>query len=106
MKIFKIILVIIIISLLSFGGLKAYNYFKQWEANRFSEINMLRTNQDLMLKKVTTLSESITRIVNDVIKTTVEAKPDKTYAGLKDEIIELRKDEEANKDEIEKLSHE
>jgi len=103
MKYIKIALVIVIIAVLSFGGLKGYNYFKQWEANRFSEINMLRTNQDLMLKKVTSLSESITRIVNDIIKTTVEAKPDKTYAGLKDEIIELRKDEDANKDEIAKL---
>jgi len=105
-KTFKIILVIVIIAILSFGGLKAYNYFKKWEADRFSEINMLRTNQNLTLKKVTALSESITRIVNDVIKTTVEAKPDKTYAGLKDEVIELKKDEEANKDEIAKLREE
>ncbi len=103
MKIFKIILVIIIIAILSFGGLKAYNYFKQWEADRFSEMNMLRANQDLFLKKVTELSETVTRIVNDVIKTTTVVETDHTYESLKDEVIELRKDEEANKDEIEKL---
>jgi hypothetical protein len=103
MKYIKIALVIIIIAILSFAGLKAYNYFKQWEADRFSEINMLRTNQDLFLKKVTELSETVTRIVNDVIKTTTEVKPDHTYESLKDEVIELRKDEEANKDEIERL---
>ncbi|GAH00575.1 unnamed protein product, partial [marine sediment metagenome] len=103
MKYIKIALVIIIISILSFCGLKGYNYFKQWEANRFSEMNMLRTNQDLFLKKVTALSESITRIVNEKIKTTTEVKPDHTYESLKDEVIELRKDEDANKEEIAKL---
>ena len=106
MKYIKIALVIIIIALLSFAGLKGYNYFKQWEANRFSEINMLRSNQDLFLKKVTDLSESITRIVNDNIKTTVVVDPDHTYESLKDEVIELRKDEDANKDEIAKLKEE
>jgi len=106
MKYIKIALVIIIIVLLSFAGLKGYNYFRQWESDRFSEINMLRTNQDLFLKKVSDLSESITRIVNDTIKTTTEVKPDHTYESLKDEVIELKKDEEANKDEIAELREE
>jgi len=106
MKIFKIILVIVIISMLSFCGYSGYNYFKKWEANRFSEMNMLRANQDLFLKKVTSLSETITRVVNDVAKTTTTPKVDNTYEGLKNEVIELQKDEKANKEEIKKLREE
>ncbi len=103
MKYVKLVFVILLVLALIFGAYKAYDYFKQWEADRFSEINMLRANQDLTLKKVTTLSESLTRIVNDVIKTTTVVKPDHTYESLKDEVLELKEDEEANKDEIEKL---
>ena len=106
MKYIKIALVIVIVLALIFGGCKAYDYFKRWEANRFSEMNMLKSNQDLFLKKVTALSESITHIVNDTIKTTIEVKPDYTYEALKEQVIELKKDESANKDEIEKLRKE
>jgi len=106
MKIFKIILVIIIIALLSFAGYSGYNYFVKWEANRFSEMNMLRSNQDLFLKKVTDLSVTITRVVNDTAKTTTVVKPDNTYVELKDKVIELQKDEKANKEEIKKLREE
>jgi len=103
MKTFKIILVIVIIGMLSFCGYSGYNYFKKWEANRFSEMNMLRANQDLFLKKVSDLSESITHIVNDTAKTTVIVKPDNTYESLKEQVIELKKNENANKDEINSL---
>jgi len=106
MKTFKIILVIIIIALLSFAGYSGYNYFKKWEANRFSEINMLRSNQDLFLKKITDLSVTITRVVNDTAKTTTTPKIDNTYVELKERVIELKKDEEANKEEIKKLREE
>ena len=106
MKIFKIILVIIIIALLSFGGYKGYNYFKRWEANRFSEMNMLRSNQDMFLQKITDLSVTITRVVNDTAKTTTVVKPDNTYVELKDKVLELQKDEKANKEEIKKLREE
>ena len=106
MKYIKIALAILLVLALIFGIYKGYNLYKQWDAKRYNEMNMLRTNQDLMLKKVTTLSESITRIVNDTIKTTVVVEPDHTYESLKDEVIELKKDEEANKEEIEKLREE
>ncbi|MHA1483175.1 MAG: hypothetical protein ACTSQA_07055 [Candidatus Heimdallarchaeaceae archaeon] len=106
MKYIKIALVIVIILALAYCGYYGYNYFKRWEANRFSEMNMLKTNQDLTLKKVTTLSESITRIVNDTKKTTVEVKPDHTYESLKEQVIELNKDKDTNKEEIEALREE
>jgi len=106
MKYIKIALVIVIILALAYCGYYGYNSFKKWEANRFSEINMLRTNQDLFLKKVTDLSVTVTKIVNDTVKVQTVTKPDATYEGLKDEVIELKKDEQANKDEIEKLREE
>ena len=92
--------------MLSFCGLYGYNYFKQWEANRFSEMAMLKSNQELFLKKVTDLSTTITHIVNDTIKSTTVVKPDNTYVELKEQVIELKKDETANKDEIAKLREE
>ena len=106
MKILKIILVIAIIVGLGFCGYYGYNYFKKWEANKYSEITMLKFNQEMFLKKVTALSESITHIVNDTAKTTVVVKPDNTYESLKEQVIELKKDETANKDEIAKLKEE
>jgi len=106
MKTFKIILVIIIIALLSFAGCSGYQYYQRWEANRFSEMNMLRSNQDMFLKKVTDLSVTITRVVNDVAKTTTTPKIDNTYVELKEKVIELQKDENANKEEIAKLREE
>ena len=39
MKTIKIILVILLVAGLVFVGYKGFTYFKQWEANRFSEIN-------------------------------------------------------------------
>ena len=106
MKIVKIILVIVIIVGLGFCGYYGYNYFKKWEANKYSEMTMLKFNQEMFLKKVTALSESITHIVNDTAKTTVVVKPDNTYEELKEQVIELKKDETANKDEIAKLREE
>jgi len=103
MKIFGVIILIIALVV---GGYYGYNYFKKWEANRFSEMNMLRANQDLFLKKVTSLSETITRVVNDTAKTTTVVKPDNTYVELKEKVIELQKDETANKEEIKKLREE
>jgi len=104
MKIVNIILVILIIIGIGVGGYFGYRYFRQWEADRFSEMNMLRANQDLFLKKVTELSETITHIVNDTAKTTTTVvKPDYTYEGLKEQVIELKKNEDANKDEINSL---
>ena len=106
MKYIKIALVIVIILALTYCGYNVYTYFKQWEANRFSEMNMLKSNQDLLLKKVTELSTTITKVVNDTKKTTTEPKPDHTYESLKEQVIELKKDEEVNKEEIEALRKE
>ena len=106
MKIVKIILIIAIIIGLAFAGYKGYLAYEKWQNDRFNEINMLKANQDLFLQKITELSTTITHIVNDTAKTTVTVKPDNTYEGLKEQVIELKKDETANKDEIAKLREE
>jgi len=106
MKIFKIILIIVIITGIGVGGYFGYKWFKQWEASRFSEISMLKFNQEMFLKQITNLSESITHVVNDTAKTTTVVKPDNTYTELKEQIIELKKDDTTNKDEIAKLREE
>ena len=103
MKTFKMILVIIIILGLTFVGYRSYLAYQKWQKDRFSEINMLRSNQDLFLKKITALSETITHIVNDTAKVTTIPKSDNTYESLKNEVIELKKNGDANKDEINSL---
>ena len=106
MKTVKIVLIIAIIIGLAFVGYEGYLAYQKWQDDRFSEINMLKTNQDLFSKKVTTLSESITHIVNDTVKTIVEVKPDHTYTSLKEQVIELNKNKDINKDEIARLREE
>jgi len=103
MKTFKIILVIIIISLLSFGGYYGYQYYKQWEERKFNEIEFLKRNQDMMVQKITDLSVTVTKVVNDTVKVQTVTKEDATYEELKKKIIELQKDEKANKEQIAKL---
>jgi hypothetical protein len=43
------------------------------------------------------------KVVNDTLKTVVEIIPDKSYESLKEQVIELKKDEDVNKDEIKVL---
>ena len=106
MKIIKIILIVILFLALIFGGYKAWGLYKQWEANKYSEITMLKFNQNMFLQKITDLSTTLTKVVNDTAKVTTNPKPDSTYEGLKEQVIELKKDETANKDEIVKLKEE
>jgi len=103
MKMVKIILVMAIILGLGFCGYYGYIMFTKWEANKYSEISMLKANQNMFLQKITDLSTTITHIVNETAKTTTVVKPDNTYVELKNEVIELKKDETANKKEIAKL---
>ena len=103
MKTFKIILVIIIIALLSFCGYSGYNHYKQWEERKFNEIEFLKRNQDMMVQKITDLSVTVTKVVNDTVKVQTLPKEDATYEELKKKVIELQKDEKANKEQIAKL---
>jgi len=106
MKIVKIILIIAIIIGLAFVGYRGYLAYQKWQNDRFNEINMLRANQDMFLKKVTELSVTVTKVVNDTIKVQTVTKKDATYEGLKEQVIDLKKDETAKKEENEALREE
>ena len=106
MKILNIIIIAVIIIVICLGGYFGYKAFKQWEAEKYSEISMLKFNQELFLKKVTELSETITHVVNDTAKTTTTPKPDNTYEELKNTVITLKAEGTASKEEIEKLREE
>jgi hypothetical protein len=103
MKIFKIILVVILIVLIAFGGWRGYGLYKNWEAKRFSEIEFLKRNQDLMIQKITELSITTTKVVNETAKVSTIPKVDANYESLKEQVIELKKNESVNKDEIKVL---
>ena len=103
MKIVKTILVIVIIIGIGVGGYFGYKAFKRWESNKYSEITMLKFNQNMFLQKITDLSTTLTKVVNDTAKVTTNPKPDNTYESLKEQVIELKKNEDANKDEINSL---
>lgn len=103
MKIFKTILIIIFIGLLLFASWKGYGLYKNWEAKRFNEIEFLRHNDDLIIQKITELSIITTKVVNETAKVITTPKIDTNYESLKAQVIELKKNESANKDEIKKL---
>lgn len=103
MKYIKIAFTIFLVIALIFGVYKVYGLYKQWDERRYNEIEILRRNQDMFLEKVTDLSVTVTKVVNDTVKVQTVTREDSTYEGLKDQVIELKKDEEANKEEIEAL---
>ena len=103
MKTIKIILVILLIAGLAFGGYKGYGLYKQWQEKQYNEIEFLKYNQDLTIQKMTELSTTLTKVVNNTVKVQTEPKVDNTYQGLKEEVISLKENEEENKDKIEEL---
>jgi len=110
MKKVKVILIIIIILALAFVGYQGYLAYEKWQQTEKSRdqllIESLKANEGAITKLSTKLSDIEMRVVNDTLKTTIEVKPDYTYESLKEQVIELSKDEETNKDEIAKLREE
>ena len=111
-KIISIILVILIIAGLAFSGYKGYQRYQDWRADRIAKveskelrlIELLNDNQEAIIKLYTKIAVVEKRIVTDTLKeTTIIEEEAKTYNKIKDELIELRKNEEANKEEIERL---
>jgi len=91
MKVIKIILIVLIISAIIFGGIKGYNYYNKIVNLRnekmYNEIEFLRKNQGITTEKLTELSKISTKVVNDTVKVIVEPKDTKTYEGLKEQVI-------------------
>jgi hypothetical protein len=103
MKTLKLIVIVILIGLLAFGVWRGYKWYDNWVDNKFSEIEFLKRNQDITIQKITDLSTVLTKVVNETAKVTTVPKVDANYESLKEQVIELKKNENANKDEIKVL---
>ena len=103
MKILKVILIIILVAAIAFAGYLGYGLYKGWQERQHNEIEFLRNNQDLTIQKITELSTTLTKVVNEVVKIQTLPKDNSTYEGLKKEVIELKKNEDVNKEQIEEL---
>ena len=107
-KVFEIIVILIIISVLIFVGYRGWKLYEGWrdkdivKSEELKIIELLQKQQGIILTLRTEIAEIEKRIVTDTLKeTTIIEEDAKTYDKLKDELIELRKDEEANKEKIE-----
>ena len=103
MKYIKIVLTILIVLALIFGGYKGYN---KWQDNQKSDeqklIETLKANEGLIIELSTELAEIKKRVVGDTLKETVVIEEESpTYESKKEELIELRKDPEVNAEKIE-----
>ena len=103
MKILKVILIIILVAAIAFAGYLGYGLYKGWQERQHNQIEFLRNNQDLTIQKITELSTTLTKVVNEVVKIQTLPKDNSTYEGLKKEVIELKKNEDVNKEQIEEL---
>lgn len=114
-KVINIILVILIIMGLAFVGYKGYQRYQDWRADRIAKvesnelrlIELLNDNQEAIIKLYTKIAVVEKKIVSGTLKeTTIIEEEAKTYNEIKDELIELRKNEETNKEEITRLREE
>ena len=114
-KIISIILVILIIAGLAFTGYRGYQKYQNWREQRNAKveskelrlIELLNDNQEAIVKLYTKIAVVEKKIVSGTLKeTTIIEEEAKTYNEIKDELIELRKNEETNKEEIAKLREE
>lgn len=108
----KIILTVLLIALIAFAGYQGYQIYRDWREGRDEQskteelkiLELLNENRKATIKLSTEIAEIEKRIVTDTLKEVVTIKEDaKTYNELKDELIELRKNEEENKEEIKAL---
>ena len=104
----KIILTILFIVLLLFGGYSAYRFWlserKLVTTNEQEIIELLQKQQGAIIRLQTDIADVEKRVVTDTLKETVVIRDEgQTYEGLKDALLTLREDEEANKAEIERL---
>ena len=103
MKIFKVIVVILFVLGLILAGYKAYGLYVNWQDKQNNEIAFLRQNQSVTLEKISELSTTLAKVVNETVKVQTLPKDNATYEELKKEVLELKENEEENKDKIEEL---
>ena len=107
-KAFEIIVILIIIAGLSFMGYWGYSSYQRWQdkdivkSEELKIIELLQKQQGTILTLRTEIAEIEKRIITDTLKEkTIIKEEAPTYESKKEELIELRKDEEANKEKIE-----
>jgi len=107
-KVLEIVAILVIIAILIFVGYMGYNLYNEWrnkniENSKEQEIlSVLEANKGIIIKLSTEIADIEKRIVTDTMKeVTVIKEEAPTYEAKKEELIELRKDEEANKEQIE-----
>ena len=98
--------IFLLIALFVVGCYFGYQYYQQWEAKKFNEIEFLKRNQDMIVQRITDLSTTLTKVMGETVKVQTLPKEDATYEGLKTEVLKLKEDEEANKEEIARLREE
>lgn len=109
-KIINIILIILIIAVFAFAGYEGYQMYQDWregrnkivESKELRLIELLNDNQEAIVKLYSKISEVEKRVVGETLKeTTIVKEEAPTYDAKKEELIELRKEPEANKEKIE-----
>ncbi len=103
----KIIITILVLSLLIYGGYRAYHYFRL-SSGKVSTVNqeiveLLQKQQGTVLTLRTEIAEIEKRVIADTLKETTIVKEGETYEGVKEELIKLRENESENKEEIKAL---
>jgi hypothetical protein len=106
MKIFKTILIIVVIGVFIFAGFQGYKLYQNWRNEKKSEevkqLEMLKANQGIIIKLKTDLANIEKKVVKENLKETVTVKETApTYEEKKAEIIELKKDPVVNAEKIE-----
>lgn len=105
-KIFVIISILVIIAGLIFAGYFGYTYYKKWQedqkSNELKLMETLKANQGMIIKLANELAETQKKVIGNTLKeTTVVKEEAPTYEAKKEEIIELKKEPEANAEKIE-----
>ena len=104
--ILKIIATIIIIGVLAFAVWQGVLLYQKWQDNQKSDeleiIELLQKQQGTILTLRTEIAEVEKRIVTDTLKEkTIIKEEAPTYKAKKEELIELKKEPEVNKEKIE-----
>ena len=102
----KIILTILFIVLLLFGGYSVYRYWlsggEKISTNEQEIIELLQKQQGTILTLRTEIAKIEKRVINETLKEKTITEGE-TYEGVKDELIKLRENESENKEEIKEL---
>ena len=102
----KIIAIIILIGILVFAGYEGYLLYQEWkEDQESSELKLMETlkaNEGMIIRLTSELAETQKKVIGETLKeTTIIKEEAPTYEAKKEELIELRKEPEANKEKIE-----